>query len=1431
MAVEYDSGALVDGGGETGALMRRFDWSSTALGPAQAWPQSLKSAVRIVLTSRFAMWMAWGPELTFLYNDSYARMTLGEKHPHALGMPASAVWPEIWRDIAPRIQQVMRDGVATWDEALLLFLERSGYAEETYHTFSYSPLYDDRGAIAGMLCVVTEETERVIGERRLALLRELASALATTTRTEDVLAAVEESLSTDRRDLPFTLTYLYEDDGARARLAGATGIAPGHPAAPEVLEVLEGNDTWPAAEIWRDGELLVVDHLDRRYPALPTGAWTIPPCDAAIVPIAQAGQESPAGFLVAGLNPYRRFDETCAGFVSLVAGQIGSSLANARAYEEEKSRAEALAEIDRAKTTFFSNVSHEFRTPLTLMLGPLEDLLRDGQLPAEAAEALRLMQRNGQRLLKLVNTLLEFSRIEAGRVRASYQAVDLAAYTSDLVSTFRSAVDRAGMRLVIDTPPLPEPVYVDGDMWEKIVLNLVSNAFKYTLEGGISVSLRADAGQAVLTVHDTGTGIPEDELPKLFNRFHRVEGARARTHEGTGIGLALVQELVRLHGGTVEASSIEGHGSTFTVRIPLGTAHLPPDRINNNPEWRTSVGNQYADEALRWMPDSGAAPAGDEDANAPLLRGLSGTNKRSRILLADDNADMRGYVRRLLSVEYDVVEVSDGTAALEAARRLAPDGMPDGMPDLILTDVMMPNLDGFGLLRALREQSETAAIPVIMLSARAGEEARVEGLNAGADDYLVKPFAARELLARVSNTLALAKVRREAQQMLESERRGLREIFERSPAFITTLRGPDHVFEMVNPHYQRLVGEGRQILGRPVVEALPEVIDQGFIQLLDSVYRTGEPFVGREVSVIIDRGPGLQERIVDFLYHPTRDTDGSVTGIFVHGVDVTDQVESRRKVEQQAAELERTVALLQEQSAVNQTITDNATSALLMLDEEGRATFMNPTAEAVTGFTLAEMEARSMHQILHHTRPDGTPFPDSECILTAHVRRGQALQDHRDTFIRRDGTFYPVSVALAPVAGGPGPGQRSSQFVLEFRDITSELEAEQVLREANRRKDEFLATLSHELRTPLTAILGWARMLRIAADDPEVVRTAVETIEQSARVQAQLIDDVLDVSRITSGKVRIEPKAIDVSQIAAAAADAVRLAATARGLTFRVDTEPGALSAPSATILGDPSRLQQIIWNLLTNAIKFTNEGGQVRMSVSTSESTVTIRVRDTGIGIRPDFVPYVFEPFRQAESSTTRAYGGLGLGLSIVRYLVELHGGSIVAESEGEGRGATFTISLPRLRNVPEPDAAPEKERAGRGRTLAEQMTDLQGASVLVIDDQPSIRAYIAAVLERAHATVHTAASVREAIRVIETTRVSLVLCDIAMPDEDGFAFLHWMRAGEPRKHVPVVAITAFGRNEDEEQILTSGFDGYIRKPVEPERLTRAVRETLDRV
>jgi PAS domain S-box-containing protein len=730
---------------EIGRDLAMVDWAATPLGPPDGWPQSLRTAVSILLSSRFPMWMAWGPDLTFFCNAAYRRDTLGRKYPWALGRPASQVWEEIWADIGPRIERVLSTAEATWDEALLLFLERSGYSEETYHTFSYSPLRDEDASVVGMLCVVSEDTERVIGERRMATLRDLGSDPSVVRTERQMLDFAAGQLAGNPYDLPFTLTYLFGEDGD-ARLAGVSGIALAHPAVPEVLPAGEPG-VWPVQKP-AHGESELVD-LDGRMLDLPSGAWTEPPGQAFVVPLLQQGS-APVGFLVAALNRHRPFDEGYRGFVELVAGHVAAGVGSARSYRAQQRRAEELAELDHAKTAFFSNISHEFRTPLTLILGPVDELRsRSTGIDQQARGELELVHRNGLRLAKLVNTLLDFSRIQAGRMQARFEPVDLSAVTAELASVFRSAIDRAGLTFTVDCPPLDEPVYLDRDMWEKVVLNLLSNALKFTFDGAITVRVGRDDAGATVTIADTGIGVPASEMPRLFERFHRIETARARSTEGSGIGLALVRELIGLHGGTITAESREGAGSTFTVRVPFGVAHLPADDVVSARDTSASTGviaEPYVQEALRWLPSD--APVTVETTSVTP----TASDGRTRVLIADDNADMREYLTNLLrAADYQVSAVTDGRQALEAIRVQA--------PDLVISDVMMPGLDGLQLLAALRSDQRTAGLPVLLLSARAGQEASIEGLQAGADDYLVKPFAAADLLARVRANVGLARLR------------------------------------------------------------------------------------------------------------------------------------------------------------------------------------------------------------------------------------------------------------------------------------------------------------------------------------------------------------------------------------------------------------------------------------------------------------------------------------------------------------------------------------------------------------------------------------------------------------------------------------------------------------------------------------------------
>ncbi len=913
-------------GGEMGALMRSMDWSKTPIGPVESWSPSLQMMVRFLLANRLPLLLWWGPRLCQLYNDQFS-VSLGEKHPKSMGQPASECWPEIWSIIGPLIETSFRGGSATWIEDLALELRRHGFNDEAHFTVAHSPVPDDTvpSGIGGVLATIHETTEKIISDRRVAVLRDLGARSAAAKTAEEACTIAAEALARYPKDIPFALLYVIDSPQGVAHLAATSGVDDDSPAAVPVVDLRApvAAGVWPIQDVVLGQQIILLKDLAARLRTIPPGPWSDPPRSAALIPIRSNTANRLAGVLVAGISPRLRFDEPYRNFFDLLSHQMATALATTRAYEEERKRAELLSEIDRAKTAFFSNVSHEFRTPLTLILGPLEDMLAspDRELTRDQRQQLAVIHRNSLRLLKLVNSVLDFSRIEAGRIEAVFQPADISSVTADLASAFRSAMERAGIRYEINCEPIEEKIFIDRDMWEKIVFNLLSNAFKFTFQGTVSVSVKPVDGSVQLQISDTGVGIPAQELPHLFEWFHRVEGTLGRTYEGTGIGLALVKQLVKLHHGRVSVESTAGVGSTFTVTIPKGRNHSSQVRSGGvRTGASSSIGaNSYVEEALRWLPpepgESQRTLAEHEDAvpspdvsPATQKQGLE-ESAGALIVLADDNSDMRDYVRRLLGSQYRIHGVANGFDAVKAARELD--------ADLVLADVMMPGLDGFGVLRAVRADPATRTKPVILLSARAGEESRIKGLQAGADDYLIKPFTARELVARVGTHLKMARIRTESSNVerrlrteIELERNRLRDSFAQAPAAIALLSGPDHRFAFLNAEYSRVTGRAReQLLGKTVREVFPEVDGQGFYEVLDRVYQRGEPFVAKERKITFNRQGKLISIYMNSAYHPLRDLTGHVEGILIGAVDVTEQVLARTQLEarvkERTAELER----------------------------------------------------------------------------------------------------------------------------------------------------------------------------------------------------------------------------------------------------------------------------------------------------------------------------------------------------------------------------------------------------------------------------------------------------------------------------------------------------------------------------------------------
>lgn len=1255
------------GGGELGALLRAHDWSQSPLGPPADWPRSLKTAVRIMLTSRQPIWVGWGPELIYLYNDPY-KAIIGGRHPWAVGKPTATVWREIWPDIEPLLSTAMT-GDGTYVESQLLIMERNGYPEETYYTFSYSPIPGDDGAPAGIICANTDETQRVLGERQLTLLRELAARTAEARTPQQACERCMEALRTDSRDVPFALAYLAAPGEQELKLMSATGLPPGHPAAPATLA--SDDLLWGTGSLADASAGSLVRLLDPALGPWPTGAWREPAREAVLLPLPASGESGSHGVLIAGLSPVRLLDAGYRDFLTLVAKQVAAAVANAEAYQAEQRRAEALAEIDRAKTLFFSNVSHEFRTPLTLMLGPLEEALAEReQFAPRHGELLDLAHRNSLRLLRLVNTLLDFSRIEAGRVQAQFQPTQLAEFTRELASNFEMVTARAGLQLTLACPPLPRMVYVDHGMWEKIVLNLLSNAFKFTFQGGIAVRLgpSADGTQAVLSVADTGVGIPQAELPRLFERFHRVQGQRSRSFEGSGIGLALVQELVRQHGGTIHAYSEPGRGTTFTVAIPFGREHLPADHLVDAPETRgpdAARAGSFVEEALRWLPGAGAAPRMPIEGAEALE--LEEPSQRARIVVADDNADMREYVGRLLGARWDVVAVGDGEQALAEIRARR--------PDLLLTDVMMPRLDGFGLLRAVRADAQLSDLPVVMLSARAGEEARVGGLEAGADDYLVKPFSARELVARVRSNLELAVVRREA-------------------------------------------------------------------------------------------GAALRESEARF-----------------------------------------------------RNMADHAPVMMWVTDASGRCVYLNQRWYEFTG--------QRPEEALGYGWLEATHPGDREHAASAFgAANAQHIPFQIEYRLRRaDGGYRWAMDAAAPRFDGAGG---FLGYIGSVIDITERKQAEELLQDLNqqlarrvveageqdRRKNEFLATLAHELRNPLAPLRnGVELMKRLGVSQPQRAPEILAMMERQLSHMVRLVDDLMDIARVSRGKVELRRERVQLATVVEAAVEASRPLIERADHVLAVDLPPHPI-----WLHGDPTRLAQVLGNILNNAAKYTPTGGHIALRARLAGATAVIEIQDSGVGIAPELAAKVFDLFVQGPQTVAAAQGGLGIGLSLVRKLVELHGGVVDLQSEGAGLGTTVRITLP--------VAVPEGETAAE--TLpAEPGAPADGRRVLVVDDNVDAAETLGLLLSGSGHRIKVVHSGRDALAEAALFQPELVFLDIGLPDLSGYEVAASLRRAQNGHALRIVALTGWGNEEAREKSAESGFDLHLTKPVQMDVLQRLLAES----
>ncbi|MGF6276217.1 PAS domain S-box-containing protein [Massilia sp. UYP11] len=1379
------------GGGEMGELIRSMDWSKTPLGPLSDWPQSLRTSVSLCLSSTFPILVCWGPDDIQIYNDAY-RPICGDLHPASMGAPFKVVWASALPVVGAAFESA-HQGAGAYIKDQQMFLDRSGYLEEANMTFSFSPIRDESGAVGGIFHPITETTAQVLGGRRSQGLRDLTAGLATTRSIAEIGQQLSLHVERMQADVPFLLFYQIDPEGRALALRGGGGLPPDGALAPASARLDDA--CWPFGRCAATHSVTQVDDVAARLGGAACGPYDDPPRSALVLPLSLPGQQELFGFVVAGVSVRRALDADYRNFYELMGAAVNTAVGNVIAYEQEQRRAEELAMIDRAKTAFFSNVSHEFRTPLTLILGPLEDALADDADGMSAAQKKRIevTHRNALRLLKLVNSLLDFSRIEAGRVQASYVPVDLTRLTLDLAGVFESAMAKGGLEYGIELQDLGRPVCVDRDMWEKIVFNLLSNAFKFTLQGSVTICLREHAGMARLSVQDTGTGIPEHELPRMFERFHRIEGAPGRTYEGTGIGLALIQELVRLHGGAIAVSSVLGEGTRFDVDLPFGLAHLPQDRILHAPEGvqeRQRMGSAFVEEALRWLPDAEVVP---REAGQPALADMGG-QARPRILIADDNNDMRAYLKALLEPHADVRICADGQAAFELA-------LADP-PDLLLSDVMMPKLDGFGLIAQVRASEELRLLPVMLLSARAGEEAKVEGLQAGADDYLVKPFSANELLARVRTQVALGRERSQMERDARAREAHVRALVDASPAMLWTTDDTGRCTYLSRRWYDYTGRTPEQDLGLGWLEDVhPEDRAHAGEAFLTAI-SAREPF---SIDYRLRRHDGSYCWFIDSGL-PRVNAAGEPDGFVGTVIDI--QV---RKTLQERFER----------------VSEAGDIGVWYADAPFTEFQLN--AEMAVHFGLDSVRPASIDALLAAVDPE-----DRERLAdgVAHaVRAGSPL----DLEFRTVTGGAPRWLRAIGWCGLDEHGQLE-RFDGVTLDIDDQKHAEQELQRLaselgrkNRAQSDFLFTLAHELRNPLAPIRSGLELMRIGAASGDVQAIMRRQVDH----MVHLVDDLLDMARLAEGKVTLRLERVLLADVVREAVDmSMPLVETRKhALAVRLPQEPLALHA-------DRHRVAQILSNLLNNAAKYTPQGGAIEIAARIEADEVALTVSDNGIGIDAPAMETVFDMYAQVHLGTEMAQGGLGVGLNLVQRLVKLHGGRVAVSSAGAGMGSRFTVWLPLPQDASAaapsgaaaaPPAAPEAAPDDGG--AKEAGNAVAALRILVVDDNVDAAEMLHALLEMSGHAVSVAHDGATALRRAAEVLPQIVFLDIGLPDMSGFEAAEAMRRIAGMEKASLVALTGWGAEQDRQRSSQAGFDHHLTKPADFGMVEHLIRDVAARV
>lgn len=1248
---------FLTGQGEMAARIRNFDWEQTSIGPPGTWSQSLQAVLGMMLSNRFPMLLWWGDQYIQLYNDAYIPV-LGAKHPWGLGKKLSECWNEIWDVLQPLVDKPYHGGAATWMDDIELLVNRKGVDEETHFTIAYSPVPDHSvsGGIGGVLATVTEITGQILSNRALDTLSKINLQGIHIQSEDDVYKEVCKALSDNNKDFPFAVIYKIHDDRTMIRACASFGFEESGSFVSDYVSYSPYQSHPDTAHISRalTENVIIVSENNNQWPGLPKGAWSKETKRIAYAPIKIPNKKFSHAILVVGLNPYREFDDQYKKFVHLVAERVAQGVTNVLDYEAERKRVEEIEALDKAKTLFFSNISHEFRTPLTLILGSIEQVLMDRNTIPENVNRIGIAQRNSLRLLRLVNSLLDFSSIESGKLKGNFMLTNISEYTKNIASNFQSLVEKAGLEFEINADAVIQPIYVDRSMWEKIVFNLLSNAFKYTLNGKITLDISSETDGFVLRITDTGIGIPQQELSKIFERFHRVENTKGRTFEGTGIGLSLVKELVSLHNGNIAVKSAEGKGTSFTVKIPFGKDHLPFTQVSKTEQYLDKFSSDvFTGETISLL-----------ESTVPANRFLQKNFLQNElVLIVDDNADMRNYLQSLISEFFRTTTAANGMEALHEINK--------EMPSLILSDIMMPVMDGIQLAKEVKQNPRTQHIPVVLLTARAGEESRIEGYDINADDYLVKPFSSKELLARIRSQLNLSKKRIEftleleervvkRTKELQQQKDFIENIINSSNEWMCVYNLDKQVILINDSALKAMVMKRTGVIGKAYTELYPEAAGTKADRDLELALQ------GEYIKNDIYFSPRVNRWTQNYLT-PLKDKTGTVYGALAIVHDLTDMVKTQIELKKSREHF----LLLFNISPVAKTIS---------YAEDGTVVDVNPAWEKLFGRKREDILGKNAEQIGFSSRE-----AREENVRRVAGNGGQLHGFEQEFKLGNDKIIYTYTSAVTLELDG------KKCYLAAYFDITQRKKAEEELIESshllalknteleklNKDLESFTYITSHDLQEPLRKISTFINLIEKNNFEKGSIEKYFEKINASAQRMRALISSVLEYNGITRANEQFIP--IDLNKT---------LEDVLSDFEFLIKDKEAAIQSDYLPVINSTASLMhQLFSNIIGNSIKFSERKPEINIAVKKISGDVSLHSNlspvktyfqltftDNGIGFDTKYAEQIFKPFQRLHNR--ERYAGTGIGLSIVQKIVERHDGFIAVESK-DGEGSKFTIWL----------------------------------------------------------------------------------------------------------------------------------------------------------